>query len=501
MTAKAFADTLKKIPVVKEWATDQRGTTGILQQTRKSSEAEIQASIVDFRLSKDQLTTVLGNANTANEIFKQIRSTGKYASNIAAEPGSIDHYTTSDGREYVIFNSTKFSGLNNYISKYLERIAKEAGLESTAEGLAKQVSEFVSKEKYEKGHVYGWANTLVYRARADILAALTDPNRQTADFKPVPQEQLNKEISALDDFIDSLLDNLEAYDESVSNISDVRSPVYAKYRKTDKRWLIQWEAKAGNLSAGSKVGRVAGLSTNVGIRGFLKQVGYSTSESIVEKALKGMLDSFVKEGLSSAGSANFLRLESSPKLIEMIEDTLLSSMRGTKKKFKEAYVGTLNNLATIPVTTVLNKAKALASIKQAKSELKSLKGKIARTKATVAKPKAKDAPGINLLSLTNIINAGLHDRIRENMGTGNRRDVLNYRTGRFANSAKIDHLTISRQGMITAFYSYMKNPYATFSVGGRREYPRSRDPKLLISKSIRELAARQVTNQLRAVLI
>jgi hypothetical protein len=53
--------------------------------------------------------------------------------------------------------------------------------------------------------------------------------------------------------------------------------------------------------------------------------------------------------------------------------------------------------------------------------------------------------------------------------------------------------------MITAFYSYMKNPYATFSGGGQQQYPRSRDPKLLISKSIREIAATQVGNRLRAV--
>jgi hypothetical protein len=53
--------------------------------------------------------------------------------------------------------------------------------------------------------------------------------------------------------------------------------------------------------------------------------------------------------------------------------------------------------------------------------------------------------------------------------------------------------------MITAFYSYMRNPYATFSAGGRQETPKTRDPKLLIAKSIREIAAQAVTNRLRAV--
>ena len=87
------------------------------------------------------------------------------------------------------------------------------------------------------------------------------------------------------------------------------------------------------------------------------------------------------------------------------------------------------------------------------------------------------------------------------MGEGSRRDILNYRTGRFASSVKVESLSQSREGMITAFYSYMKNPYATFSQGGRQQNPRSRDPKLLIGASIREIAAEQVTNRLRAVLV
>lgn len=112
---------------------------------------------------------------------------------------------------------------------------------------------------------------------------------------------------------------------------------------------------------------------------------------------------------------------------------------------------------------------------------------------------AADYSVLDLASLMMQINSSLHDQIKANMGTGNRTDVLNYRTGRFAQSAKVERLSESRQGMITAFYTYMKNPYATFSQGGRQELPRSRDPKLLISKSIREIASSLVANRLRAV--
>jgi len=47
----------------------------------------------------------------------------------------------------------------------------------------------------------------------------------------------------------------------------------------------------------------------------------------------------------------------------------------------------------------------------------------------------------------------------------------------------------------------MRNPNGTLSDGGRQQFPRSRDPKLLISKSIREIAETVVKNRMRAVLV
>lgn len=119
----------------------------------------------------------------------------------------------------------------------------------------------------------------------------------------------------------------------------------------------------------------------------------------------------------------------------------------------------------------------------------------------VPKPKTTIKLPSNLTNLQNLLNARLVDQVKQNMGNGTRSDVLNLQTGRFAESVEVTRLSESRQGMITAFYTYMKNPYATFSAGGRQEFPRSRDPKTLISRSIREIAAEQVRNRLRSVLV
>jgi hypothetical protein len=120
---------------------------------------------------------------------------------------------------------------------------------------------------------------------------------------------------------------------------------------------------------------------------------------------------------------------------------------------------------------------------------------------TVQIPKISIAQPTNLISLQSLLNAQLAQQIKDNMGSGNRKDILNLRTGRFAESVKVERLSESRQGMITAFYTYMRNPYATFSEGGKQQSPRSRDPKLLISKSIREIAQDKIQNRLRAVLV
>lgn len=119
----------------------------------------------------------------------------------------------------------------------------------------------------------------------------------------------------------------------------------------------------------------------------------------------------------------------------------------------------------------------------------------------VAKPgtNIKPPPSTTLINLTVLINSQLQDVISANMGNGSSRNVLNYRTGRFASNVKVEQLSMSKAGMITAFYSYMKNPYATFSAGGRQAIPATRDPKLLIAKSIRQIAEQVVTNRLRAV--
>lgn len=177
----------------------------------------------------------------------------------------------------------------------------------------------------------------------------------------------------------------------------------------------------------------------------------------------------------------------SPSLSEYINDLLVENLKG-KKSPRVVKSSTAKGKGKVKTHALLKTDAKLTG----KSKSGGLKAKA--DKATTSKE-----AGLDLLSLTNLINSQLQDVISANMGNGSSRNVLNYRTGRFASTVQVERLTSSRDGFITAFYSYMKNPYATFSAGGRQATPTSRDPKLLIAKSIREIAQQAVTNKLRAV--
>jgi hypothetical protein len=185
-------------------------------------------------------------------------------------------------------------------------------------------------------------------------------------------------------------------------------------------------------------------------------------------------------------------MESSPTLNERIlysfADILRDTIKNAASKDLPPVIGKNRK------TTRASSQSILKNVKPARANLNKTGGS---TGIPTYTPKADAAP--NMANLRDLINSQLQDVISANMGDGKSRNVLNYRTGRFAGSAKVESLSISRQGMITAFYTYMKNPYATFSAGGKQSTPKSRDPKLLISRSIREIAQEMAINKLRAV--
>lgn len=183
-------------------------------------------------------------------------------------------------------------------------------------------------------------------------------------------------------------------------------------------------------------------------------------------------------------ASKLLRVRSSPSIIEKLESTLINTLSGDVIQ------------RTAKTITLLN-----SSVKQTKRKKQiTVKNNIDKGGLRVDTTRSISSV-LNLDALMSMINRGLEQQIQNNMGTGDSTRILNYRSGRFAASAKVERMSESRQGMITAFYSYMRNPYGTFAEGGAQESPQSRNPKTLIARSIRELAGTQVANRMRAILV
>lgn len=87
------------------------------------------------------------------------------------------------------------------------------------------------------------------------------------------------------------------------------------------------------------------------------------------------------------------------------------------------------------------------------------------------------------IALRNLLNEVLPQQVAQKMNA----PYLRFRTGRFANSVRVDSLIQGPRGGTYIDYTYMKNPYQTFEPGFKQGSAQ-RDPRKIIGESIRELA-------------
>ena len=353
----------------------------------------------------------------------------------------------------IVTSSKEYQGLKgNQKQQKLDEISKEAKRRATF------------GYYFNKGHVISIAANLAKQFKNDIAKAdkLADAQRKL-----------------LTDVLDKYINKLMKDDLATANLPDaLNQEMYARYIKSSDSYLVEIQIATENIEAGA---------SSIPI---VKELRDLFSGKIPEQALLETLKS------SKVLGEALITSPGSPSMVSLIETELVNILSG-KKNTKKIY--------TSPNVKVGSNSLKIVKPKKNTSKidkLKKLKSKTAGIKSdTNAGQVVPPEATISLTGLQQIINRQLQDVISANMGDGDSRNVLNYRTGRLASSAKVEGLTESRNGMITAFYSYMKNPYATFSDGGRQQNPKSRDPKLLISKSIREIAAEYVANRLRAVSV
>ena len=107
-----------------------------------------------------------------------------------------------------------------------------------------------------------------------------------------------------------------------------------------------------------------------------------------------------------------------------------------------------------------------------------------------SKSRVGDVVGDNPLALVTLINRALPEVVASKMTS----PALNYRTGRFAQSAEVKNVTVGPRGGTAVEYTYRKDPYQTFEPGYAMGSTQ-RDPRKIIGESIRQIAQGIVGNK------
>ncbi len=105
--------------------------------------------------------------------------------------------------------------------------------------------------------------------------------------------------------------------------------------------------------------------------------------------------------------------------------------------------------------------------------------KVKRVKGSRAAGRVAESP----IALRNLLNEALPQMVASKMVS----PALRFRTGRFANSVRVDMIHQGPRGGIGVDYTYQRDPYETFEPGNKQGSTQ-RDPKKIIGESIRELA-------------
>ena len=174
-----------------------------------------------------------------------------------------------------------------------------------------------------------------------------------------------------------------------------------------------------------------------------------------------------------------------------------------QKKAVKSFTDPLKKLgAKVKLDPELEKAKLKTknktkdTSKKQKASVAPYKGKRGKAATAVVASKGgqkRKKSNVNITILLGLLNSQLTRTVAKNMGDPR----LNYRTGRFAGSVRATDIAITAKGHPSIGYTYQRDPYEVFEASsGTRFSSSERDPRKLIDKSIREIAASQAVTML-----
>jgi hypothetical protein len=200
-------------------------------------------------------------------------------------------------------------------------------------------------------------------------------------------------------------------------------------------------------------------------------------DSGLEKKIKGVFRDFIAD----FAEKELYRMKGSSSLEDKIETVIIDNLTDKVKNAKvtrRAKNRKLTSKGTVSVKGT--KTKSTARVRSA-GTLK---------KGSKAKTKTKSS-SFSQTKLYAALNAKISVTVAKNMGE----PALEYQTGRFANSVRITDISTTKLGFPSVGYTYQLYPYQTFEPGFAQGDV-DRDPRKLIDRSIREIAAQMLTGRL-----
>ena len=243
-------------------------------------------------------------------------------------------------------------------------------------------------------------------------------------------------------------------------------------------------------------------NTLAGVKKFFESQGVDITVIRNSKTdtMEIFLGSFVSNQAERADSQNKKKL-----LLDTLEEAIskltknptfaFSELKGSDS-FKTKKRKQVVKIITDPFKKVKNTKVTTENIKIQESKT-NVKGKVGSKSRLTGKGRKKAvrppilATGFSQTKLYGALSAKINATVAKNMGD----PALNYQTGRFADSVKITDVSKTPQGFASVGYTYQLYPYQTFEPGFQQGDP-ERDPRKLIDRSIREIAAQMVTGRL-----
>jgi hypothetical protein len=203
--------------------------------------------------------------------------------------------------------------------------------------------------------------------------------------------------------------------------------------------------------------------------------GANYLQSITERKIINSFRGTLKRVLENEDWANF---ESSTSPIGRLSNNILKA--GKKAGGKVSRNNLTNKLPTKgPVKKDIKAGKIYRS-----GDSTSFRGSKMEVESSASSREQLGQPR-NWLQLLPIINSRLTETVAKNMNSPR----LNFRTGRFAQSARVVNVEQTRQGLPSFVFDYERDPYDVFdrTLGRSPWNTPQRDPRALVDQSIREI--------------